>query len=325
MTPENKGRPLTVLKLQEVFQSLFNLYEDETRPDSAELSGRVQNLESVSVLLPGVPRSPIHEKEHTLALYAQGEGALLPSEQFLLRALWHSAETIARSTATLGAAVSAGVTGASLGAIGGALIGAVELGGIVGIGSALFHIASHLANNHEDSTDDSLRDALLAANADALLAANAGAPVGAFLGALLGFIVGTSRGGSAALSYFSPNVSAGRVWEALSDFRNPSALGSQAVELLQEAQEKDNDLRNQLTTFLSSFSPEVRTNFLLQLNQELSKQPPGAPALEGSSRTFEEVVDLLQEHLQARIAARTLLIQTLEARLAPRNTAESRV
>ena len=355
MTGANRSQPFTIGKLQEVFEKLSDLYDNEKNPDHNVLKERAQKLGDLSTA------SINHNEEkpqQALASYDKAELILSRSAQEdLLKALWYSAETVVRGTGVIlgRGAKSVGVVGAGgltggltgfhtggvngavgglVGGLVGSLFGAqvgvdIRVGVGVGVGVGGFLGAEHggiLGSIGGGFLDvDGVFHVNVGGAYAGLLSGGVSGAVGGAVGTLLARAIGDryfSGIAERADNYF--NIAARRAGEAFSDFRNRSTFTPQALVLLNEAQQQDRELQGKLTTVFNTIPEETKKEFLSRLSTELAPDRAGltesAATTEGAPvdqlpQNFEQVEHILHDQIEKRIDARDILIEYLKTKV----------
>ena len=245
MTSANRSQPFTIGELQEAFQKLSELYENENNPDHAVLKERAQRLGDLSTA------SINHDEvKHQQALDSYDKAELILSrsaQEDLLKALWYSAETVVCGTGVIlgRGAKSVGVGGAVGGVTGGLLGGAVGgvgglYGGAVGglYGGAVGGTVVDVHGGFDGVVGGIVGGAVVGGVTGGAVGGLYGGAVGAVNGGVGGAIggmyagtsgaVGTAVAGAFGIRYFSGiaeradnyfNIAARRAGEAFSDER----------------------------------------------------------------------------------------------------------
>jgi hypothetical protein len=146
LTEANKGKPVLITKylavgavpagleeafnLQDAFEKLAELYDDESNAKANVIKNQAKNLEHSATIPIPPPHSELNNRE-ALALYSRATDPEVYRQE-LLKALYYSAETITRSAGVVAGAAGGAVVGAASGAFSGAITGVFGAAGGVG-------------------------------------------------------------------------------------------------------------------------------------------------------------------------------------------------
>ena len=298
----HRDEPVKVSEMNYIFAQLVNS-EELSNNNAPTMSGlAVHNTENLA-------DQPLFEQSHqsrlqeTQQFFDQAHESLTESEKTLLRALWYSAETVARSNAV---SVSMGV----------ATVGGAIVGGFSGVASSLPFISVAAAPV-----------AIYGVHGALIGTVGAGIMIAGGIG--FGIFSGIHEGARYVLPYFTPGVTAQKAGTAFDQWSGRFALNT--VSLMKEAQTKDRIALQELNNFFSNLPAahsEVPDANVSQLLDAGNREEKGVVATEEKTRdvedqvtpedqiskvmTVREVQDILVRNIEGRMAYRAGLIQQLE-------------